>query len=40
MSQIFTDTELPNIIELKGIGQSYDGGNNWIIKDTDFLVIF
>jgi len=38
MSQIFTDTDYPNIIELKGIGQSYDGGNNWIIKDADFLV--
>ena len=38
MSQIFTDTDLPNIIELKGIGQSYDGGSNWIIKDAEFLV--
>jgi len=38
MSKIFTDTDLPNIIELKGIGQSYDGGDNWIIKDLDFLV--
>ncbi len=27
-----------NIIELKGIGQSYDGGQNWIIKNLDFLV--
>ena len=27
-----------NIIELKGISQSYDGGKNWIIKDLDFIV--
>jgi NitT/TauT family transport system ATP-binding protein len=27
-----------NIIELKGIGQSYDGGNKWIIKDLDLLI--
>lgn len=32
------DTTAANIIELKGIGQSYDGGENWIIKDLDFLV--
>lgn len=29
---------LDNIIELQGIGQSYDGGNNWIIKDFNFIV--
>jgi len=34
----FSDTDLPNIISLNGIGQSYDGGENWIIKDLDFLV--
>ena len=38
MSKIFTDTELPNIIDLKGVGQSYDGGQNWIMKDLEFLV--
>lgn len=27
-----------NIIELKDISQSYDGGRNWIIKDLNFLV--
>ncbi len=27
-----------NIIELKGISQSYDGGKNWIIQDLDFLI--
>ena len=34
----FQDTTLPNIIELKGIRQSYDGGNSFIIKDLNFLV--
>lgn len=34
----FEDTNLSNIIDLRGIGQSYDGGQNWIIKDLDFLV--
>ena len=27
-----------NIIELKGIGQSYDGGQNFIIRNLDFVV--
>ena len=27
-----------NIIDLRGIGQSYDGGNTWIIKDLDLLI--
>ena len=27
------DTDLPNLIELKNISQSYDGGKNFIIKD-------
>ena len=27
-----------NIIELKNISQSYDGGQNWIIQDLDFIV--
>jgi NitT/TauT family transport system ATP-binding protein len=27
-----------NIIELNGIGQSYDGGQNWIIKNCKFLI--
>lgn len=29
---------LPNIIELRGIGQSYDGGHNWVIRDLDFVI--
>lgn len=27
-----------NIIELRNISQSYDGGKNWIIKDLDFII--
>ncbi len=36
---IFNDNpDQNNIIELRGIGQSYDGGQNFIIKDLDFLI--
>ena len=35
---LFTDTPSPNIIELKNLSQSYDGGETFIIKDLDFLV--
>jgi NitT/TauT family transport system ATP-binding protein len=35
---IFEDTEKQNIIKLSNISQSYDGGENWIIKDLDFLI--
>ncbi|MBX2815095.1 MAG: ABC transporter ATP-binding protein [Saprospiraceae bacterium] len=34
----FTDTDRKNIIEMDGIGQSYDQGKNWIIKDLRFMV--
>lgn len=34
----FKDTELENIIELRGISQSYDEGKSFIIKDLDFMV--
>ena len=34
----FTDTDLPNVIELRNIHQSYDNGKVQIIKDLDFLV--
>ncbi len=34
----FSDTELRNIIELRNIDQSYDGGNIEIIKGLDFLI--
>ncbi len=35
---LFTDTEHANIIELKKVSQSYDGGQSYVIKDLDFLV--
>jgi NitT/TauT family transport system ATP-binding protein len=39
MSSIIQDkVSLDNIIELKGIGQSYDNGQNWIIKDFDLII--
>jgi NitT/TauT family transport system ATP-binding protein len=34
----FTDTPQKNIIELRNISQSYDGGKTYIIKDFNFLV--
>lgn len=34
----FKDTGLDNIIQLKNIGQSYDEGNTWIIKDLNFII--
>ena len=35
---IFKDTELTNIIELKNISQSYDGGKTYIIKNLNFIL--
>lgn len=32
------DTDLPNLIELKDISQSYDGGQSYIIKDLNLLI--
>lgn len=34
----FNDSQLTNIIELRGIHQSYDGGDSYIIENLDFLV--
>ncbi len=34
----FKDGQDPNIIELRKVGQSYDGGEHWIIKDLDLLI--
>lgn len=39
MNVKFEDTTArTNIIELKDIGQSYDGGQNWIIKGLNMLI--
>lgn len=34
----FNNTALPDIVELKNINMSYDGGKSFIIKDLNFLV--
>lgn len=34
----FSNTDQKNIIELKKVSQSYDGGNSYIIQDLDFLI--
>ncbi len=39
MEYVYEDNPvLPNIIELRDIGQSYDGGQNWVIRNLDFVV--
>lgn len=35
---LFKDTELANVIELKNISQSYDGGKSYVIKGLDFIL--
>lgn len=36
---VFPDNpNLSNIIEIRGVGQSYDGGKNFIMKDLDFII--
>lgn len=34
----FNESTLPNIVELRGINQSYDEGKTWVIKDFDLLI--
>ena len=34
----FLNTALPDIVQLKNVGQSYDDGKSWVIKDLDFLI--
>jgi NitT/TauT family transport system ATP-binding protein len=39
MQQVgFVNSATPDIIELKGIGQSYNGGKTWVIQDLDLLI--
>jgi NitT/TauT family transport system ATP-binding protein len=38
MSVKFTNTNLFDIVNLKNISQSYDGGKSWVIKDLDLLI--
>lgn len=35
---LFPDTDLPNIIQLSNISQSYDGGKTYIMQNLEFLV--
>lgn len=35
---LFKDTERHNIIELRGVSHSYDGGKSFVIQDMDFLI--
>ncbi len=35
---LFKDTEQPNIIELRGVDQSYDGGKTFVLKDFNLLI--
>jgi NitT/TauT family transport system ATP-binding protein len=38
MAVQFVNTELPDIIELKNISQSYDGGKSFVIQDFNLLI--
>lgn len=35
---LFTDSDQKNIIELRNVSHSYDGGETFILKDLEFLV--
>ena len=35
---MFTNTNAPDVIELKNVSQSYDGGKTFIIKDCNLLI--
>ncbi len=34
----FTNTVLPDLIELKNISQTYNSGKSWVIKDFNLLI--
>lgn len=38
LTSSFLPTEYESIIELSNVSQSYDGGENWIIKDFNFSI--
>ena len=33
-----SNSNLPTIIDLRNIGQSYDGGENWVLKDANLVI--
>lgn len=35
---VFANTTLPDVIELRDVSQSYDGGKTWVIKDCNLLI--
>lgn len=35
---VFENTMLPDVIELRDVSQSYDGGKNWIIEHCNLLI--
>ena len=35
---MFTDTERPNIIQLKNVSQSYDGGKSFVLQNLEMLI--
>lgn len=37
-SVTFTPTDLPDIVELRNVGQTYDGGKSWVIKHCNLLI--
>lgn len=34
----FANTSLPDVIELDGVGQSYDEGKTWVLRGCDLLI--
>jgi len=38
MSVKFEDTELANLIELRNVSQTYDGGKDYVIKDLNLII--
>lgn len=34
----FANTDLPDVIELRDVGHTYDGGKSWIIKGCNLLI--
>ena len=38
MLQFEDNPNQENIVELRGVKQTYDGGQSWIIKDLDFVI--
>lgn len=35
---LFTNTNTPDVIELKNVSQTYDNGKTWVLKDLNLLI--